>query len=575
MPRYASNIQIPNLGAAVSLNGTEQVEIVQSGESKRATTQQIADLKGVGPTGPMGATGPSGPTGPSGTGPTGPTGSGPTGPTGADSTVAGPTGSTGPTGPTGANSTVAGPTGPTGTGPTGPTGSTGAASTVAGPTGPTGPTGAASTVAGPTGPTGAASTVAGPTGPSGTGPTGPTGANSTVAGPTGPTGAAGSGGGGATYTISNKTAAYTVVSGDLGAIINCSGATSFTVSLTAAATLGAGFNVWIWNNTTTTAMAVTIDPNSTETIDGVATLILRQGEGTQIVCDGTNWQTGDKKTMRAYAENVTATATRPVATSQYAMAIGINSGGTGSQAVTGAGAMALGGSYASGADSFAAAIGINTSSYGATVANAIAIGNFAKASASGAVAFGAATASAQDTFAIAGPGTLGTQASANGAYAFGGSAISNIIGKFAYSSFGTINVNGDAQSGLFVLKRASTSATSVVLTTNVSAASTNNQVILPNNSAFTFNILVVARQSAAGGTASASWQITGLIRREGTAASTTLVASTVTTISNVPAWTIAVTADTTNGGLAITATGAAATNIQWVATAQTSEVIYA
>ena len=124
MPRYASNIQIPNLGAAVSLNGTEQVEIVQAGESKRATTQQIADLKGVGPTGPTGNTGP----------------------TGAASTVAGPTG---PTGPTGANSTVAGPTGPTG------------------------PTGAASSVAGPTGPTGAASTVAGPTGPTGT--TGPTG----------------------------------------------------------------------------------------------------------------------------------------------------------------------------------------------------------------------------------------------------------------------------------------------------------------------------------------------------------------------------------------------------------------
>ena len=44
MPRYASNIQIPNLGAAVSLNGTEQVEIVQAGESKQATTQQIANL---------------------------------------------------------------------------------------------------------------------------------------------------------------------------------------------------------------------------------------------------------------------------------------------------------------------------------------------------------------------------------------------------------------------------------------------------------------------------------------------------------------------------------------------------
>jgi hypothetical protein len=44
MPRYASNIQIPNLGAAIALNGTEQVELVQAGTSKRATTQQIANL---------------------------------------------------------------------------------------------------------------------------------------------------------------------------------------------------------------------------------------------------------------------------------------------------------------------------------------------------------------------------------------------------------------------------------------------------------------------------------------------------------------------------------------------------
>ena len=124
MPRYASNVQIPNLGAAVSLNGTEQVEIVQAGESKRATTQQIADLKGVGPTGPMGITGP-----------------------------------TGPTGATGPASTVPGPTGPSGTGPTGPTGATGSASTVAGPTGPTGPTGTGST--GPTGPTGSTPAIGG------------------------------------------------------------------------------------------------------------------------------------------------------------------------------------------------------------------------------------------------------------------------------------------------------------------------------------------------------------------------------------------------------------------------------
>lgn len=44
MPRYASNIQIPNLTAAIALSGSELVEIVQSGTSARCTTQQIANL---------------------------------------------------------------------------------------------------------------------------------------------------------------------------------------------------------------------------------------------------------------------------------------------------------------------------------------------------------------------------------------------------------------------------------------------------------------------------------------------------------------------------------------------------
>ncbi len=44
MPRYASNIQIPNLGVAISLNGQEQVEVVQAGTSRRTTTQAIANL---------------------------------------------------------------------------------------------------------------------------------------------------------------------------------------------------------------------------------------------------------------------------------------------------------------------------------------------------------------------------------------------------------------------------------------------------------------------------------------------------------------------------------------------------
>jgi len=191
----ATNIQIPNLPVAISLNGTEQVEIVQSGVSRRTTTGDIAGLQ-AGPTGPTGAAGITGPTGATGaTGATGPQGDvGPTGaagPTGAvgPTGASGPTGGAGPTGPTGPTGTtgLTGPTGPTGdtgnTGPTGPTGSIGPTGAAGGPTGPTGPTGDT----GATGPTGST----GPTGDTGgTGPTGPTGANG-LNGATGPTGATG------------------------------------------------------------------------------------------------------------------------------------------------------------------------------------------------------------------------------------------------------------------------------------------------------------------------------------------------------------------------------------------------
>ena len=155
-------VQIPNLPLATSLNGTEELEIVQAGVSVRTTTADVAGLQ-AGPTGPQGPGGVAGPTG--ATGATGATGSqGTPGPGGGTGPIGptGPTGAVGPTGSTGAASTVAGPTGPAGsTGPTGPTG-------VAGPTGAQG-----LYVAGPTGPTGAI----GPTGAFG-GPTGPTGAMS-------------------------------------------------------------------------------------------------------------------------------------------------------------------------------------------------------------------------------------------------------------------------------------------------------------------------------------------------------------------------------------------------------------
>lgn len=430
----------------------------------------------------------------------------------------------------------------------------------------------------------------------------------------------------ATLNIQNKTGAYTVVSTDLGSIINCT-ANTFTVSLTAAATLGDGFQCTIWN---TGAGAITIDPNASETIDGKTTIILRIGEGVQIVCDGTNWQIGNKKAMRGYAENLPSAATRPVATGSYgiaigngstasntltvavgasstasgnqstaigysagatssnATAIGTLSGGTGgAQAVTGAGAMALGGSYASGTDSFAAAITNNTNSYGAQNTSAIAMGSLAKATASKSIAMngtntasgsnstaiGGDTNTASGSFSVALGGSTNT-ASGESSYAFGVRGQAVEVGKYAYGHTGSGTIGGN-QGGMLILYAATTDATATVMRSNTNAAGTTNQLVLPNNTAFAFTGVVVARRDAASGTASAAWKIEGLIRREGTAASTTLVASTVTAISNVPAWTLALSADTTNGCLALTVTGAAATNVRWLANIQTAEILYA
>jgi hypothetical protein len=400
------------------------------------------------------------------------------------------------------------------------------------------------------------------------------------------------GGGASPITISNKTGAYTVVAGDLGTIINCTSGT-FTVSLTAAATLGSGFNCWVWN---TGSGVITIDPSGAETIDSVSTIVLRQGEGTQIVCNGTNWLTGDKKTMRNYAENAPAGGTRPSATgsqslaiggnasasntgglaigqsvtstNNYSAAIGNNSGNGGSQAVA-SGAMALGGSYASGDDSFAAAAANNSSTYGAKGTNSIAIGYQSRAEFRG-VAIGYEAIASGSSTAIA----IGRTCTASNeySYAFGMQAVNSTKGKLAFASFGS---TGLYQYGLIVLRTATTDGAAKQLNFEGTTSYANAQVTLPNSSAYAFTGIVVARQQASGGTASAAWKVEGLIRREANAASTVLVASTVTAIDNTPGWTLALSADTTNGGLAVTATGAAATNIRWVATIQTSEVTYA
>lgn len=85
-----------------------------------------------------------------------------------------------------------------------------------------------------------------------------------------------------------KTAGHTIISTDNSDTIDFTTA-GVTATLTAAATLGSGFQVTILN--TASSGDVTIDPNSTETLDGLTTRLLRPGDRVTIVCDGSNWKT--------------------------------------------------------------------------------------------------------------------------------------------------------------------------------------------------------------------------------------------------------------------------------------------
>lgn len=91
-----------------------------------------------------------------------------------------------------------------------------------------------------------------------------------------------------TQSYAAKVAGYTVIATDNGAIINWTTAGA-TADLTAAATLGSGFSVTLMNTASTGD--VTIAPDGAETLDGLASRLLRPGDRATIVCDGSNWFT--------------------------------------------------------------------------------------------------------------------------------------------------------------------------------------------------------------------------------------------------------------------------------------------
>ena len=388
---------------------------------------------------------------------------------------------------------------------------------------------------------------------------------------------------------------------------------------------GAALELYVENPVTPTAPsatgdnAVAIGFNARASGTKAVALVDGNASGLRGFAVGFNAAASGNNSIALGAASVSSD-TSSVAIGQSANATANQSLALGYQATTATGnwPTAIGRSYASGSDSFAAAIADNTSSYGATGANSIAMGYQAKATQANGIAIGdrvvatgnpSIAVGRQITASGAGSAAFGinysgnniasgenslivtrggvtasgknsaifggySKATAERSFALGTNAASDSYGKFAFSAKGfnqDFYVDGSAQAGLSILSRITTDATSAYLSGSTGSTSTN-QIILPNNSAYAFSGMIVARQDPATGTACAAWKVEGLIRREANAASTVLVNSALTVLDNTPAWDITLTANTTVGALTITATGAAATTIRWVATINTAEV---
>ena len=277
-----------------------------------------------------------------------------------------------------------------------------------------------------------------------------------------------------------------------------------------------------------------------------------------------------------------------VANATYATAIGSGSGGSGSEA-HGSGSVALSNSRTGGTDSLAAVIANNTSSYGATGANSVAIGQTSKATSDGSVAIGKSCISNGGRTVA-----LGMMTTASGFYSFAVGALSEALqdgsvctgirgksdvqGKRVHSSSTFSAQIGNCQTGETVLGKETTDATPAQLTSIPgNAASATNSITLPNNSCYGFTGTVIARENSAQTNDFAVWEIKGGAVRAGSASTTALGSYNINKISESTGaanWSIALSADTTNGAVAITVTGEASHSIRWVATVNTTEVTY-
>jgi hypothetical protein len=283
-----------------------------------------------------------------------------------------------------------------------------------------------------------------------------------------------------------------------------------------------------------------------------------------VVGGGNNQATGSYSFIGGGGDAGTA-ANRNVASGDWSFV-----GGGRKNTASGAGSVVSGGGWDSGsvsgntASGAASFVGSGLTNSASGYSSVIAGGFSNTSSATGSVVIGGGGNTANANYSATLGGFFGTTRS--------------IIGNNVFAACNTpvASAVGVSQAGLLILGTQTTDATATALRSDANAASGTNQVILPNNSAYFFTGEVVSGVTGGGNTK--GWTIEGVIKRGANAASTALVGTPTVTSTYADAgaatWVIAVTADTTNGGIRVTFTGQAATTIRTVCQIRTTEMTY-
>jgi hypothetical protein len=207
----------------------------------------------------------------------------------------------------------------------------------------------------------------------------------------------------------------------------------------------------------------------------------------------------------------------------------------------------------------------------ATNTGSVALGSTNSVTGIGSIALGSGnTATANGSTAIG----SGNTASASGSIATGSSSSTfGIVGRKSHNGSSATGL-GICQNSEFTLKANPIDATPVVMTADLGAASTNNMIVLGNNSSYYCEGFIVVKLSTL--TNSSVFKVSCLVNRMANAASTTIIFQSVTAISNISALPLPVlSADVTNGGLQILVTGSGSFATMWSARIDTVETTVA